>query len=458
MIRAFNQYMPSRTILLVGGEVAIIAASFALAVLIRFGRDSALLLNNPHAVWTIGGIALAALLCSHYMELYDLRWMSNPEDLYSRVLILVGTLSIILAVLIDFFPELSFGRSVLVTGLCILAIAWILWRWVYRWIIFLPALRERVYLLGNGERANRIREALRKHRELGMDVIGWVGETPSGASLADQMSKLLDELGTRRAVDRVIVALADRRSVMPVRELLDLRLNGVRIEDSTSLLERISGQIEVDELHPSWMIFGQGFRFAPRHRLLRGVVSRLLALTLLIVMLPLLPLIALLIKISSPGPVLYRQRRVGLGGKAFNCYKFRTMRPDAEADTGPTWASDDDPRITAVGAFLRRTRLDEIPQLFNVLCGDMGFVGPRPERPEFVEKLSQQIPYYQLRHVAPPGITGWAQINYGYGSSVEEAKEKLRYDLYYIRNVSVVLDLLIVFYTLRAVIIGRGVR
>jgi exopolysaccharide biosynthesis polyprenyl glycosylphosphotransferase len=243
-----------------------------------------------------------------------------------------------------------------------------------------------------------------------------------------------------------------------VKDLLELKLRGINIDDGTSLLERISGKIEVDELHPSWLIFGDGFKLARRYLYLRRAVSTLLALALSLLTLPLLPIIIFLIKMTSRGPFLYKQQRVGLRGKVFDCYKFRTMRQDAEADIGPTWASDDDPRITTVGRFLRRTRLDEVPQLWNILKGDMAFVGPRPERPEFVKRLSEEIPFYNLRHVAPPGLTGWAQVNYGYGSSVEEAKEKLRFDLYYVRNVSVMLDLLIVFYTMRTVIIGRGVR
>jgi sugar transferase (PEP-CTERM system associated) len=268
----------------------------------------------------------------------------------------------------------------------------------------------------------------------------------------------LRNLASQSAVDRIIVALPDRRSMLPVNELLDLRLQGIRIDDGTSLLEKVTGKIDVDELYPSWMIFGEGFRLTERHSFLRRIISTLLALTLSILTLPLIPVIMLLIKLTSAGPVLYRQKRVGLRGHVFDCYKFRSMRQDAEADSGATWASDEDPRITAVGRFLRRSRLDEIPQIWNVLRGDMAFVGPRPERPEFVMKLNEQIPYYNVRHSARPGITGWAQIKYGYGSSVEESKEKLSFDLYYIRNVSVMLDLLIVFYTIRAVVIGRGVR
>ena len=245
---------------------------------------------------------------------------------------------------------------------------------------------------------------------------------------------------------------------MPMNELLELRLHGVRIEDGTAWLEKISGQIDIDELNPGSLIFGDGFHIATGYNFPRRLISWFFALTLCVLTLPLIPIIALLIKLSSPGPVLYLQKRVGLGGVPFDCYKFRTMKVDAEAESGPTWAKDNDPRVTWVGALLRRTRLDELPQLWNVLRGDMGFVGPRPERPEFVQRLSQRIPYYNLRHLTRPGITGWAQINYGYGASVEETKEKLKYDLYYIRNAGIMLDLVIVFDTLRAVLVGRGVR
>jgi sugar transferase (PEP-CTERM system associated) len=458
LIRIFNHYVPSRSLVFLGGEIATICASFTLAIFIRFGGDSAAVFGDAHSIWKIVFAALLALLCSHYMELYDLKWLSSPNEMYHRIFMLVGTLSVVLAVLTFAFPALVVGRNVFLVGICILSLTLISWRWAYGRLIFLPALRERVYLLGNGERAKRIMEAIRTRAELGMDVVGWAGESASENWTAASMGKVLQDLGHQRAIDRVIVALTDRRAVMPVNDLLELRMAGVQVEDGTSILEKISGQVEVDELHPSWMIFGDGFRLTSVHRFLRRIVSTLFALALSILTLPLIPIIMLLIRLTSPGPMLYRQKRVGLRGEIFNCYKFRTMRCDAEADSGPTWASDDDPRVTQAGKFLRRTRLDEIPQLWNVLRGDMAFVGPRPERPEFVAKLQRQIPYYSLRHMTRPGITGWAQINYGYGSSVEESKEKLRYDLYYIRNISVMLDLLIAFYTVRTVLIGRGAR
>jgi len=251
--------------------------------------------------------------------------------------------------------------------------------------------------------------------------------------------------------------MQDRRDTMPMQELLQLRLqSAVRIEEATSWLEKISGKIEVENLYPSWIIFAKGFRLSETLRLGRRLLNFTAGLITLLLSAPLIPFIALAIRIDSAGPVLYRQKRVGRGGKIFFCYKFRTMRPDAEADNGPTWADDDDPRITRVGKFLRVTRLDEIPQVWCVLKGDMAFVGPRPERPEFVEWLTHEIPYYSLRHLVRPGITGWAQIRYKYGNTVEDAKEKLQYDLFYIKNASIGLDVLIMFQTIKILVLRRG--
>jgi sugar transferase (PEP-CTERM system associated) len=259
-------------------------------------------------------------------------------------------------------------------------------------------------------------------------------------------------------VHRVIVAMPDRRGRLPVEELLRMRLAGVKIEEATSWLEKITGRIEVEQLYPSWLIFSEGFRFSVSFRVLRRLLNFSVALIGLVCALPLLPLICLAVKLGSPGPVLYRQKRVGRGGAPFYCYKFRTMKQDAEADIGATWATDDDPRITRVGKFLRASRLDEIPQLWCVLRGDMHFVGPRPERPEFVEWLNQEIPYYYVRHMVRPGITGWAQVQYKYGNTLGDAREKLQYDLFYIKNASVGLDMLIMFQTIKIVLLGRGAQ
>jgi sugar transferase (PEP-CTERM system associated) len=456
VVRIFNSYFPTRSLLLLFGEVASVGISFTLAIVVCFGEQSRLVFAEQQIIFKILVVMILAFLCSHYLELHDLKRLTARGEMQPRILMLVGILSILLAGLIYVFPRFNVGRYVFLTGLLILAGAWNFWSWAYARLISMRVLRERVCVLGNGERAVRIREAIESRAELGMDLIDSMEDKLSMNS--ESLGKTLQDLRNRRAVDRVIVALSDRRSIMPVNELLEMRLQGIRVDDGTSLLEKATGKIDVDELHPSWIIFGNGFRLSQRKWFPRRVISMLLALALSLVTLPLIPFIALLIKLGSPGPLLYRQKRVGLRSQVFDCFKFRTMRPDAEADTGPTWANDEDPRITSVGKFLRRTRLDEIPQIWNVLRGDMAFVGPRPERPEFVTKLNEHIPYYYVRHSVRPGITGWAQINYGYGASVEEAKEKLRFDLYYIRNVSVMLDFLIVFYTIRAVIVGRGVR
>jgi sugar transferase (PEP-CTERM system associated) len=457
LIHIFNLYIPRRTLILLCGEIAAICISFFLAMVVRFGEGVSIVFRDQHALPKILTVVCLAFVCAHNMELHDPHRLLKPQQMLPRAFIMVGMLSVLLAGLTYIFPQFLVGRNTFLTGLYILIIFWILWRWTYDWLTLLHAFRERVYVLGNGHRAQQVIEAIRARRGLGVDLIGWAGES-DGESGCESTGRTLLSLGTNREVDRLVVAMTDRRSRMPMNELLQLRLCGVRIEDGTSWLEKISGQLDIDEVNPSSLIFGEGFHLATGYKFPRRILSWALALALFIVALPLIPIIALLIKLSSPGPVLYRQKRVGFGGEPFECYKFRTMRVDAEAESGPTWAKDNDPRITKVGAFLRRTRLDEVPQLWNVLRGDMAFVGPRPERPEFVNKLSQRIPYYNLRHLTRPGITGWAQINYGYGSSVEESKEKLKYDLYYIRHAGIVLDLVIVFDTLRAVLVGRGVR
>jgi sugar transferase (PEP-CTERM system associated) len=458
VVRLFNVYYPVRTLVLAGGEAIIVCASFLLATLFRLGPDSYLVLNYENGYYKILGVTGLAVLCLYYCDLYDLQRLRSRGEIYFRLLVVLGTLALLLAGLGYRFPGFMLGNGVYLLGLSILTVALFAWRGMYEWLICQPYLRERVYVLGPADRASRLVELLRSRTELGMEVVGWTGALGNGSLTREELGKSLSDLAKRRAVDRIIVALSDRRGKMPVRELLELRLSGVKVEDATAVLEKISGKIEVDELYPSWLIFAEGFRRSSIFMLLRRLSSILVSLICLLVALPLLPLIALGIKLTSPGTVLYRQKRVGRNGVVFNCYKFRTMRTEAEADTGPTWATDDDPRITGFGRFLRLARLDELPQLFNVLRGDMGFVGPRPERPEFVEWLTREVPYYHLRHIVRPGITGWAQVSYQYGASLQEAKEKLCYDLYYIKNMSLAFDLYILFQTIKIVLFGRGAK
>jgi sugar transferase (PEP-CTERM system associated) len=252
--------------------------------------------------------------------------------------------------------------------------------------------------------------------------------------------------------------MGDRRGKLPVDVLLSLKCRGLQVQDGVEVYEAITGKVPIESVRSGWLLFSPGCHASRFHLIYKRVASVLVSIVGLLLSLPLLPFIILVIKLTSPGPVFYRQRRVGRDDVVFYCYKFRTMRADAEADSGPTWAGDDDPRITSVGRFLRQSRMDEIPQLWNVLRGDMSLVGPRPERPEFVQTLRKEIPYYHLRHAVRPGITGWAQVRYKYGSSLEDAKEKLRYDLFYIKNMSAGLDLLIFFTTMKIILLGRGAR
>ncbi len=461
MIRLFNVYYPVRTLVLLGGEAVLTCVSFLLALVIQWQGDLhrvGVVLQIEDGFLKIFSVSVLALISLYYFDLYDLQRLRSRGETFFRLLVVLGVLSFLLAALSFLYPSLLLGKDVFLIGLSILTLALLVWRTLYGWLLLQPALRERVYVLGAGPRARAVVEALRSRPELGMEVTGWAGAMGNGSLTREGLTEHLASLTREHRVERVIVALSDRRGTMPVQQLLDLRMSGIAVEDATNLMEKITGKISVEELNPSWLLFSEGFHLSAGFLFARRLLSKLVSLAVLLLVLPLIPLIILAIRITSPGPVLYRQKRVGRNGLIFDCFKFRTMRQDAEADTGPTWASDDDPRITPVGNFLRKTRLDEIPQFWNVLCGDMGFVGPRPERPEFVEMLTREIPYYQLRHIIRPGITGWAQVCFPYGASVEEAREKLQYDLYYIKNMSLAFDLYIIFRTIKTVLFGRGAK
>lgn len=457
MIRLFNVYYPIRQLVLLGGEALLVWTSFLIAAVLRHPEDYYVMLNYEGGYYKVLAATAAVLVFSHLFDLYEpARWSARGE-LYFRLLLVPGILALLLGALAYVFPRLLVGNNAAVLGLMLVTITLFTWRIAYAWLSQQPYLRENVYVLGTGERAQRLVNGLRTRTELGINVAGWSGNV-EGALTRDAIASHLMELVREHRVHRVIVAMADRRGTLPVMEVLQLRLNGIKIEEATSWLEKISGRIEVDNLYPSWLIFAEGFRFSAGFMLFRRILAVCAAATLLLIVLPILPLVALAIKLDSRGPILYRQKRVGLGSKVFYCYKFRTMRQDAEADTGATWALDDDPRITKVGKFLRTTRLDELPQLWCVLKGDMSFVGPRPERPEFVDMLAQEIPFYRVRNAVRPGITGWAQVRYKYGNTIADAKEKLQYDLYYIKNMSPGLDLMIMFQTIKIVLLGRGAQ
>jgi len=457
LIRLFNVYYPVRTLVLLAGEALIVWTSFLLGTFFVWRQDSYLILNYEGGYIKILIVTLLVLLCSHWFDLYDTARLTSRGELFFRLLMVPGLLAFVLAGVSYIRPDFLLGNGSSAIGLVILTIALIGWRIGFTWLIQLPILIERVYVLGTGERALRLVQGLRQNPEIGVEIVSWTGKLEGAVTRESVATHLLD-IVKRQKVHRVIVAMPDRRNTIPMQELLDLRMQGVKIEEAASWLERISGKIEVDNLYPSWLVFGDGFRRSATFRVVRRLVSVGIALIGLVIALPLCPLIMLAIRLDSKGPVLYRQRRVGKAGRTFDVIKFRTMRADAEAIGGPQWAGNNDPRVTRIGRFLRSSRLDEIPQLWCVLKGEMAFVGPRPERPEFVEWLSKEIPYYGMRHMVRPGLTGWAQVKYKYGSTVEDAREKLQYDLFYIKNASIGLDLLIMFQTVKTVLLKRGAQ
>jgi sugar transferase (PEP-CTERM system associated) len=457
MIRLFNVYYPTRTLALLVCEALLVSGSFLAATVFLFGPDAYIVLFYEGGLLKIAGTTVLTLLLSYYFDLYEPQRMSGRWEIYFRLLLVLSVLSFVLAGLVFFFPDLYIGRNVLTIGISILAIVLVLWRRSYEWLISLSTFRERIYVLGSGARARSVIETLRNRRDAGIEVV----EGEAVGEFQGDLERFAADLRAFRKpkarIDRVIVAMEDRRGSMPVRELLDLRLNGVVIEDAAALMERLLGRLPLSGLNPSTLIFTHGFNVKASQQIVRRLISIAVSFVGLVICLPFIPFIILAVRLSSPGPIFFRQIRVGLRGRHFSVIKFRTMRQDAEAH-GAVWATKNDPRVTALGRFMRKTRLDEIPQLWNVLCGEMGFVGPRPERPEFVQWLSSEIPFYELRHIIRPGITGWAQVRYQYGASLEETKQKLEYDLYYVKHLSVGLDLLIMFETIKTIILRRGAQ
>lgn len=458
MIRFFNVYYPTRTVILVLGEAVVVSACFLLATfLVMPAGDPYIILNYEFGFFKIAGVTALTLLLSYYFDLYEPQIVSARREIYFRVLLVLGFDCFIISGLIYFFPDVSLWRGrVYVAGFVLLIPAFLLWRRAYEWMVTRELFRERIYVLGAGEFARSIVAAIQSRPDIGMEVVGWENVTSDHAErkliwidALDRISKL------KNPIHRIIVAMESQRAELPVEELLALRFRGIAVEEVGALRERLSGKIQLDGLRPSSFLYSEGFRISSSQQFTRRLISMCAAGTGLLICLPFLPFIALAVWLSSHGPVLFRQTRTGVNGKPFDVIKFRTMFINAEAE-GAKWATKNDPRVTKVGMFMRKTRLDEIPQLWNILRGDMDFVGPRPERPEFIPMLSENLPFYYLRHLIRPGLTGWAQIRYGYGATLAEAKEKLEYDLYYLKHMSLGLDLFIMFETIKTIVRRRG--
>lgn len=443
-----------------GFESAGIVAAFAVAARLRSG-DWIWLLDGRIIAKAVLAAAICQL-CLYYSELYEPRRSVDARDLVIRVIRALGAASLVLAVLYYWFPVLVIGRGVVVLAAVIVITFVTAWRVAFEWVGRRLAPRERILLVGSSPATVAlVRELEMGRSRLGVDIVGLVDNNAERAQASrlplvgriDDLPRIVKEL----KVDRVVVSLAEARGTLPMDRLLQMKIaDGILFDHLASVYEEYTGKIALENLRPSWFVFSEGFRKSVWAKASKRTVDVLAAGLGLLIGAPIMAAVAAAVRFTSPGPALYHQERVGERGRVFTVHKFRSMRVDAEAATGAVWAQANDSRITPCGRFLRKTRLDELPQLWNVLVGEMSLVGPRPERPTFVTQLTEKIPFYGERHAVKPGLTGWAQVSYSYGSSVEDAMEKLQFDLYYVKNMSIALDFYIVFETMKTVILGKG--
>jgi sugar transferase (PEP-CTERM system associated) len=419
---------------------------------------------HENGFWKAALIAGIVQTSLYYVDLYGRALVTDRRELFIRLIQALGGASLALAFAYYWFPWMIIGRGVFAYSAVLVISLVVGWRLVFEWVSRQVGPRERLLLVGTSPVAIGLASELYAIRqELGVEIVGFVDPDPAkvGSPVINPgvigTIEDIPSIVRARNVDRVVVSLADARGKLPMEKLLEMKLDGVTFDHLPSVYEEFTGKIAVENLRPSWLIFSEGFRKSRTQQALKRSLDVVIAASGLVVGSPLFALVALAVRLSSPGPVLYHQRRVGQRGRIFTMHKFRTMRQDAEAATGPVWASKaGDPRATRVGRLMRKTRLDELPQLWNILRGDMSFVGPRPERPEFVADLTKQIPYYGQRHVVRPGLTGWAQVRYSYGASREDALQKLQFDLFYIKNFKLSLDVYIIFETIKTVVLRKG--
>jgi len=465
MLRILKQYYPIRNALFVVGEALVIYASVLLACIIILGVET--FSFHLEVVLKTLLITTVCQICLYYNDLYDLRITDSFLELGIRLFQALGVSAILLAIAYFAFPSLVVEEGVFVVSICIIIVFVVSWRFGYQIILNRGLFNQKVVILGHGRLAQNILGEIDWTRDCGYTVEAMIGElngNPAETNPAAPLVKLgrgyqgLRKLVSELRAEKIVVALEERRGGFPTRELLDCRMDGIEVLDGASFYELLTGKLLVEHILPGWLIFSDGFRNPRLRRFIKRGVDLLVSLLMLVLLSPLLVLVALLVKLDSRGPVLFSQERVGENRKLYRMYKFRSMVSDAEEQSGPVWAGDDDARITRIGRFIRMWRIDEIPQLWNVLKGEMSFVGPRPEREYFVEQLDEEVPFYGERFKVRPGITGWAQISYGYGASVEDATQKLNYDLFYIKNLSIFMDLVIIIRTIKIVIFSRGAR
>lgn len=461
-VQLFQHHIPTGFLILGMLELSMFMLAFYLGVEIRFlgTASEGKVLIGPLApkAFLFSVVMLSSLIA---MGAYKRGATPTFVDMVVRVAsaLVLGMLPLVF--LYYFAPMFFLGRGALALAVAISFVLILATRLAFDRLADQDRFKPRVLVLGTGSRANLVRNASNEGELSGLNIVGFVQlsteSDPAGKSMSVAGDKSLVELVSGADIDQIVLAVDDRRKSLPVQDILDCKMSGISVVDLLTFFERETGKVRLDIMNPSWLFLSDGFRLNALRRVSKRVFDIACALLILPVALPLMALtgIAVFLESGGRGPVFYRQTRVGENGKLFQIVKFRSMRVDAEAD-GPRWAAADDARITLVGAFIRKTRLDELPQIYNVLKGEMSFVGPRPERPEFTRELRNAIPYYTERHRVKPGLTGWAQIRYPYGASEEDAVNKLQYDLYYVKNYSIFIDLMILFQTAEVVLFRKG--
>jgi exopolysaccharide biosynthesis polyprenyl glycosylphosphotransferase len=464
LFRLLNAYFPARTVFLGISEACLVAAAFVAATIARLGAsDAVIMLNYEQGFLKIFVVSVAFIACMYYFDLYDSSILNNPREVHTRLIQMQGTVCLILAGLYYMYPPLELGRRIFLIGFILIAIVLLIWRHFFLTLNGLPQFAERALILGGSPLGESLVAELKCRPILGIRVVGQLKsfEEKSGelrpVSNEEKTEALLSAVKAYKP-DRIIVALSERRGGLPFEALLELHSLGVKIQEGSEVYEAVTGKVPLESLGVSWLLASRGLRLSRPLLIYKRAASLVLSVLALILSLPAMALISLAIRLDSAGPVIFRQRRVGKEGKIFILYKFRTMVDDAEQDDNYRPAEAADSRFTRIGQLLRRTRMDELPQLFNILRGDMHFVGPRPFVFNQEQECLEKIPYYRVRWTVKPGATGWAQVNRGYNVSIEDNKEKLAYDLFYIRNFSWGLDLLIFLKTIKILLLGRGSR
>jgi sugar transferase (PEP-CTERM system associated) len=471
MLRIFRHYVSAPALMLLALESAILVGIIYSFQFVTATAEGHSLANAAEKLGMASFFAAFAAAVMWAIGVYDKQHLADFKRIANRLLVSLLICAPVALIALRLHPILreeftlspSRETTLWIASIAIGFASVFVTRAMWDRVADKSTLQRRILVLGVGPRAEKIERFAMEHPDVGFSVLGYLrapgGEAPrvNGRTVIPETPSILATARQLGAAE-VVVALSDRRG-MPVKPLLECRLEGVVITDYLTFWERESGQLMLDALDPSWLIYSDGFRLGSAvNSAVKRLVDLVVSLGFAMLLLPVMLAAAIAIKLDSRGPVFYSQERVGRNGRPFMIYKFRSMRADAEAQGAPQWAAKRDPRITRIGAFLRKTRIDELPQILNVLKGDMSFIGPRPERPFFVDNLAQDIPYYSERHRVRPGITGWAQVNYPYGASIEDAREKLSFDFYYIKNYSLLLDLLVLLATVQVVFWPKGVR